>query len=527
MKKRFLSLLMAFCLMLSLAPAAFAADRQPDTITLPNGEVREIPNAELDPIMPASVSDLEVDEEGYYVIKNEADFALVTQNEWYANKKFHITGDLDLTKLGNSVSEWNGYINYFYGTLEGVEGTYNGEVRYPKIFGIPNNCALIYSVIGGTIKNLIFEHKVDNTTKEMGSASFITFMPSTLGGKSYHLTMENVTVTGNISLTNSDQSNYAPFVYCAPSGGITMTNCVNDAKITGNIYGSVFHGYYPLFVGEACKYKFENCVNNGDVTMQYAGMFFGNSSSVEGKVLVDSLYLTITGCKNSGMIRGTNGAKYFAAPVSEFGSNMQAVEDVLMPLAEESTSTVVDTDNHRNIERVQIVNGGALCEGIALDGFAASYDGDTITVTRPTNETDVSYYLVSVGAYVKLWYGAVSSFYGTDRYAVTQRIDKGSIAATADNTFVPELKIYGFADSNVGTLFGVVSGQLVFKDSDNSLYYHVPNTPLGDGFTRYVSDAVNEKGQPVGGGTAPAEIVTVAAYKANGTMLDSVTVIAP
>lgn len=40
MKKRLLSLLMAMCLMATMVPAAFAADTdQPDTITLPNGEV--------------------------------------------------------------------------------------------------------------------------------------------------------------------------------------------------------------------------------------------------------------------------------------------------------------------------------------------------------------------------------------------------------------------------------------------------------------------------------------------------------
>lgn len=46
MKKRILPLLMALCLTLSLVPMALAAEDQPDTITLPNGEVREIPTLE-------------------------------------------------------------------------------------------------------------------------------------------------------------------------------------------------------------------------------------------------------------------------------------------------------------------------------------------------------------------------------------------------------------------------------------------------------------------------------------------------
>ena len=56
MKKRFLSLLTAICLTLTLTPVAFAEEAQPDTITLPNGEVREIPVLDEIP-MSRDVSD--------------------------------------------------------------------------------------------------------------------------------------------------------------------------------------------------------------------------------------------------------------------------------------------------------------------------------------------------------------------------------------------------------------------------------------------------------------------------------------
>ncbi|MFQ9409745.1 MAG: hypothetical protein ACLR1T_00075 [Evtepia gabavorous] len=57
-----MSLLMAMCLMATMVPAAFAADTdQPDTITLPNGEVREIPTVEF-PDAPATLAEIDSSE---------------------------------------------------------------------------------------------------------------------------------------------------------------------------------------------------------------------------------------------------------------------------------------------------------------------------------------------------------------------------------------------------------------------------------------------------------------------------------
>ena len=517
MKKRFLSLLTAICLTLTLTPVAFAEEAQPDTITLPNGEVREIPNVDPNPIMAANISDLEVDKDGYYIIKDTNDLAKIAGNspEWYANRKFKITGDIDMAPRYSANAEWTGYIQYFYGTMEGVLGYYDGKEnpqRYPKIYNIPDNCAMIYAVIGGTIQNLTFEHKVNMETSEKGSASFITFMPSTLGGVGYHLTMKNVTTTGKISLTGSDQSNYAPFVYCAPKGGITMENCVNDADITGNIYGSVFHGYYPLYTGADCKYKFIDCVNNKNVTMQYAGMFFGNSSSIEGKV--GSLYLNVTRCKNNGEIRGTSGAKLFAAPVSEFGSNMENVEIFL------SSNSTVAQPAYMTLEHV---DGNAPCIGEKLNNFGVAVNGNDIVITRPENETAVDHYVVSVNAYVNLWYPAINSFYGSDRVTVSEKISTEDLPA---GNIKPDLKAYGFADTGVGTLAGISGDYFVYQYND-AYYYWVSNTEMDSGFARYVSSETGTDGKPVGGGTMAADYVTVVAYGDGGAILDSVTVTLP
>lgn len=515
MKKRLLSMLMAMCLMATMVPAAFAADTdQPDTITLPNGEVREIPTVEL-PDAPATLAETNSNE--VETIDSVAKFFEINKQptNWYSGKTFEITADLDFTN-SPAPAEWDGYIKYFYGNMIGKKA----DGSAPVISGIPNNRGFIYGIVGGTIENLTFKH---DASEENGSASFITFMPTKMTGATQHLTMNNITVTGDISLTGSDQSNYSPFIYAAPSAGLTMENCTNDAKITGSIYGSVFHGYYALFVGESAPYQFINCVNNGDVTLLYAGMFFGNSSSLEGKVGRNELYLTIADCENNGKIRGTAGARYFAAPVSEFGSGMDAVEDMIKPLADGEQRA--ETQSPYAIEPVVLGEMGALYEGHSLDGFSATLNGYDITVNCPSSN-EVDHYITSVSTYVNAWDSFQNMFNGTDRVTVSQKMAVDDIQ---NNSFQPTLKAYGFADNGVGTYSGTTidgeseDGYDVFT-YNGKYYYWISNETDDNGFANFVSNELGENG-PVGGGAKDAEIVTVSAFNANGMMVDSITLL--
>ena len=138
MKKRLLSLLMAMCLMATMVPAAFAADTdQPDTITLPNGEVREIPTVEF-PDAPATLA--EIDSSEVVTIDSVSKFFEINKQptNWYSGKTFEITADLDFTN-SPAPAEWDGYIKYFYGNMIGKKA----DGSAPVISGIPNNCALI------------------------------------------------------------------------------------------------------------------------------------------------------------------------------------------------------------------------------------------------------------------------------------------------------------------------------------------------------------------------------------------------
>ena len=541
--KRLLSMLLTLSMMFTMLPAALAegpdeisdggetcigADcaaysDDPGTIALPNGEVREIPSLAAPEAMTASVSALEQDSEGYYLIEKPEDMSAVSNQEWYANYKFRITADLDLSSVTQSVAPWSGLITYFYGTLEGVKGDYDGtgKERYPMITGIPNNTSFIYGIIGGTIKNLTFHHDAESD----GAASFITFMPTNYAGGPYRLNMEHVTVTGSISLSGSDQSNYSPFIYAAPSGGLTMTNCVNQADISGSIYGGIFCGYRPIYTGAAAPYVFDGCQNTGNVHMQYAGMFFGNSSALEGQLSKNELYLTIQDCVNNGSIRGSLGAKYFASPVAEFGANMASVESVLNP-APANTEDVAAAPTLSSPLNLEAVSGtGSLCVGPQLSGFAATLYEETseITVTRPADESDVDHYTVSVGAYVNLWYPDRNNFYGTDRFMIIENIQKSRLS---ESTFTPSLKAYGLADTGVGKLAGFSGSKPVYRADDNQLYFWISNEEFGNSnFSRYVSNEKDASGQPAGGGTKAAELVTVAAYDSSGAMLDIVTLL--
>ena len=517
MKKRVLSLLMAFCLMLTLAPAALAVDNQPDTITLPNGEVREIPTLNVeDTPMALSNDDVVIT----YTIDDIDDFNEITAEEWHAGYRFEITGNLNLSLATTQPAEWGGYIPYFNGTIVGVADPVTGEL--PVISGIPDNCAFIYGIIGGTIENLVFKHEVQRTESGVvtdGSAYFITFMPVNSNLASI-LTMRNVTTIGEIVLNGTDQSNYSPFVYCASTKGIRMENCTNEASMTGTIYGSVFHGYYPLFYNATSPipYQFVGCENNAPVTFQYAGMFFGNTSTIETKLANGSISLQIEGCKNSKEIRGTTRAEFLAAPVGNFGTQMNLVEGIL-----DGTGTA--TASYPNVKAVE---GLIPSKGEPLTGLGISIsteegtDGYTLVINRPNNEDNVSYYVVNVSAYVNLWYpthGENGEFFGTNRVTVSQRINVDTMGT--GTTYTPSIKAYNFADAyfgNSGSAIVIDSVSYPTRTQDNVTYYAV-NEVYSVELYQYISTELGTDGWPVGNGSKAADIITVSAYNGSGELL--------
>lgn len=264
LSKKLVAACMTAAMMLTMVPAAFAAE--PET---QNSERRttEITEAEVLADLakePATMSAnaLTADENGVYHIYNLNDFDSITQSQWLGENTFIIENNLDLTGSNRTPNEWGGYIPYFRGTLKGA----NENIT---ISGMENNTYLIYGLNGGTIEDLTLSFSGEAAGLAAISAAYST----PIG-----VTIENVDTTGNVYLTADNQSNYSPYAYCAPQGGMKMIDCTNNANITGNIYGGIFYGYYPLNRDADDDILFSGCVNKGDVTMRNAAMFFGNPS---------------------------------------------------------------------------------------------------------------------------------------------------------------------------------------------------------------------------------------------------------
>lgn len=506
MKKRLLSMLMAMCLMATMVPAAFAAETdQPDTIIAPNGEEMPIPNTADYEAMYAeeavAANDHLPDANGVYHIRSLSDFSDIPATAWYQGSTFELETDLNLAALSEKYvpAEWNGYIRFFKGTLNG-----NGHT----IRGIANNRYLIYAMIGGQIDNLTIE--LD------GQAGALIYAPGNDNKTPVETKLTRLTATGEVYLSSADQSNYSPFIYCSGKGGLTMDSCVNEAKIDGSIYGGIFYGYYPLFVkddaGNPVKYVFNDCHNRANVTMKYAAMFFGNPTTIENKLTEGTLNLTITNCTNENEIRGTVSSHYFAPSLggAELTGKMLEMENKIMA---ESTNDLSDE---------------LLTIGTPLEGFTYSVDPTTkeISVTAPTNVSNVSYYVVSVASYCS-WYAPDSvecpedeRFGGTNRYAVTEKIYADELAANG-----VQLKYYGIADEGFGEDGEVIvctdkGDKLAFYNTqvvnETGYYTLSPLKELINGkFQQY---AHMENGKPVPGVSEPY-FLDVVAFNADGKIL--------
>jgi hypothetical protein len=508
----------------SAALTASEAEGSVDTITLPNGEVREIET--IEPAVTAlltslhsaesTLSDAENEEDeignaGTVNINSLSDFKKISTADWYSNKTFVIKRDLDVSSLFDDDDEWTGAITYFLGKIVGQKKA-NGQ--YPTISGIPTNCAFIYGIIGGNIENINFDYG--------DSAAFITLLPIKYGSTSYPLTVKNVTVTGSIALTGSDQSNYSPFVYCASTGGLVMEDCISNVTMSGPIYGSVFYGYYPI---QNANYSFINCINNGAVNFNYAGMFFGNSTNIESKLSSNNITLTIQGCENRAPISGVQGAKYLAAPVTSdaftSGSSMDAVEQEL---------TGKSTENEL-IEAIQSTVDGILISGVTPT-FSAAIDNDgTIVITPPTStaegESVIDYYDVSIGVYVNLWDNVNNEFFGTDRVSKKARIYASEFeGASAKSTGI---KVLDFCDSNLIEGGDSLADCKEVTTEAGETYYVVNNTidRYEGRFKLFISSNVDTNGTPTGDGTKSAQFVTVSAYGTDGKLISIYNVLNP
>lgn len=496
MKKKFLALCMVLCLSLSLVPAAVAAEEDAPNVREQVTEEEVLAYLAQQPAANTLNSGLTKGEDGKYHIYDETDFDQVTNAQWLGENTFVIEDDLDLSQSTKNVSEWGGYIQYFRGTLEGA----NENIT---ISGMDNNTYLIYGLNGGTIKNLTLSFNGEAAGLAAVSAAYST----PIGVR-----IENVDTIGNVYLTADNQSNYSPYAYCAPQGGMEMINCTNNANITGNIYGGIFYGYYPLNRGAKDDIVFDGCVNNGNVTMRNASMFFGNPSVDNVMASAeDGFTITIQNCKNEGEIRGTVSAHYFVSSLTTelatdgFSAKM---ESALLGKTSENITPHVVSNN--------ALSENNLLVGAELDGFTVSVDEDKdICITAPTSAESIEYYIVSVSSYVTLYNDETHQTGGTDRYTVSETVYPDDLTVN--------LKYYGVADSDFGSAGSAIEtmeNSFATRVNDGNVYYTIekwPDDALYDNlYQRYASA---QSGQEVTPSCKEPAFLTVTAFNADNEIV--------
>ncbi len=515
MKRKIFSVVLALVMLLTLAPMAVAAEETDEpVVVLPDGtKVVGIPTID-EPMTIAA-------EPVVHTINNEADLAkyLGPDNEavWVAGDIFEITGDLNLEDLYDEYNPavYAGLINFFYGTIRGVP---DADGDYPVISGIPDRRGLIRYPIGGTIENLVFDHGTRTPYITVLAGSFAS------GREVETLTFKNLTVVGDSKVPTLVPSNYSPFVYTCPDSGIIMDGCVNEINMYGTAYSSIFFGYYPPYTadGEPMEIKFINCVNNGSLTTNRAGMFFGNSTGLDN--YIGKINLVIEGCVNNGPILGFGDANYLCAAAAHDGEyNPGNPSDIIEKILA-GTATQEEKDQYPNIQAVTNGKNGKLGIAEKLEGFTAQWNANnTITFTPATGESQVTKYTVTVGSYVNIWDTERGRFSGTSLAVATETITPTQIG---DQTKVTaQLMAYGMANSGYGVAGGEIAGYAT-RIGPEGRFYQIENTS-GSKYTYYASGTLGDNGQPLDNGTVPPDVVIVTAYGTGNSILQSYWITTP
>lgn len=408
MKKRLLSMLMAMCLMATMVPAAFAADEEngrpiPDELPIVYEEdAVALVSDEMTADYPGSGTQ---DDPIVVEIHDKSDFQyLVTACQNYTGKYYKVTlmTDLNLEEMGGTKpAQWKGYLNFFMGTFDG-----NGKT----ISGIPEDCYLFQQIHNADIGNF----KLDLNGKAATLMYFdfrIKMKDGSIEWGNNRLHDIDVISGATIQLKGNAQANYAPFMFAAGSY-FTMENCNNYANINGDTYAAVFSGYYPLPASgypSDSYFKFIDCENHGDVTLRYAGLFFGNPTGLRA-----DRNITFDGVKNYGVIRGIDTAHFFS---SDAGANdyftgtgyFSEQEDSLDP-KDENGDFVVENNPMRltctdsNCLREE-EHSGALFEREDVSDLKVqiSKDGKGYQVVVPEGTNPNYKYVVNAYCYVSLF----------------------------------------------------------------------------------------------------------------------------
>lgn len=212
----------------------------------------------------------EKNDDGYYVVKNNADFAWVVSYINYLDKTdTNIKLDADIstsTSIGPSSST-------------AYAGTFDGNSHSVTLDGSP-----LFKYVGdGTIKNITVKGTV---TVNYSSAGGIA---SNVNGKA---SFENC--VNEADVTSSSYMAGGMVCYVSSDADITMKNCVNKGTVKSGSYYAA-----GLIANLYSAATIENCENNGTITSdgKYAGGLLGYvTASGSGKKVI------VKNCSNNNSV---------------------------------------------------------------------------------------------------------------------------------------------------------------------------------------------------------------------------------
>lgn len=131
-----------------------------------------------------------------------------------------------------------------------------------------------------------------------------------------------------VELLEGDSS-FVSYVGGLPGTSVTFRRCVNgaDLHIGGLGHGGIFIGGY---VGGrrdnlGGQLHFADCVNRGTVTGTHLGFFTGDECDV-----IDTRWVTVSGCVNEGVLRATASCHWFAANEAGAGGALSASDQAVL-----------------------------------------------------------------------------------------------------------------------------------------------------------------------------------------------------
>lgn len=315
MKKRALSLLMAFVMVIGLLPAtAWAA-----------GDTLKGSGTADDP----------------YLIEDAEDLAKVTGSGHYA-----LANDIDLTGTKYAgISITPALSDAFSGIFDGQNHTISG---LSLTTSTRNGVGLFGTVNGASIQNL----KVKGSVTGSNSA----FVGGIVGKTQGKVTITNCSFTGSVSTSKSSSSNAAGgIVGRVNAGTLKVENCANHATVTAEKASAAgIIGY-----GGSNKVTITNCYNDGAISGQWypSGICAQNTNNKS----------TIQKCFNGGSISNTNDGTYHAGISANF-----KVEATNCYRTEPSSENF---GNNRNGTSTLLENSDAVKNELTGIGFLVSDDG--------------------------------------------------------------------------------------------------------------------------------------------------------